>query len=70
MSKNKELSINKIDCTACMGCVEMCPEIFEWDDTNEEVVLKRDLVSEDEVAEAISLCPQDCIELHSVSGTE
>ncbi|WP_462328166.1 ferredoxin [Desulfobaculum sp.] len=64
MSEKKEISINRVDCTACMGCVEMCPDLFEWDDLNEEVVLRKDCATEAEMAEAIALCPQDCIEVH------
>ncbi|SKA69327.1 ferredoxin [Desulfobaculum bizertense] len=63
MSDEKEISINHIACSGCMGCVEMHPELFEWDEVNEKVVLKKEKVSADEIHEMLSLCPQDCIEL-------
>ncbi|NJB67674.1 ferredoxin [Desulfobaculum xiamenense] len=68
MNDIKELSINRVACSKCMGCVEMCPEIFAWNEHDEEIVLRRQCVTQNEVSEAMALCPRDCIELSDPSA--
>lgn len=63
MTEKREVSINLAECNRCMGCVDMCPELFEWDDENDCPVLKRTEANEEEVREALTCCPSDCIEL-------
>ena len=50
-------------CTVCMGCVELCPQVFRLnEDTGYIEVIDLDEYPEDLVNEAIKYCPQDCIE--------
>jgi len=50
-------------CTVCMGCVELCPEVFRLNETTGYIeVIELDAYPDDLVNEAIKYCPQDCIE--------
>jgi ferredoxin len=49
-------------CTVCMGCVELCPEVFRLnEDTGLIEVIDLPEFPERCVEEAIKYCPQDCI---------
>ena len=54
--------INISECTGCDSCIEVCPTVFV---KNSEMgyIEARDLPEypEDEVSEAMSVCPADCI---------
>ena len=64
MSKQKK-NIPYIDlslCTDCMSCIEIAPEVFIRNpDTGLIEVIERAEYPEDQVQEAIALCPADCI---------
>ena len=49
-------------CTLCMGCVEVCPGVFQL---NEDLgiieVADLERYPQDTVDEAIKYCPEDCI---------
>jgi len=51
-------------CTLCMGCVEICPEVFRYNDAGYIEIEDRPDYSEKEVDEVIMLCPEDCISWH------
>ncbi len=55
------------DCTLCMGCVEVCPEVFDLNEAAGYIVVA-DLDSYPEacVQEAIKYCPEDVITLEDV----
>ena len=49
-------------CTVCMGCVELCPDVFRLnEDTGYIEVIDLPEYPGDCVDEAIKYCPQDCI---------
>jgi ferredoxin len=49
-------------CTVCMGCVELCPDVFRLnDDTGYIEVVDLPEYPRPCVDEAIKYCPQDCI---------
>ena len=49
-------------CTVCMGCVELCPEVFRLnEDTGYIEVIDLPEYPQSCVDEAIKYCPQDCI---------
>ena len=48
-------------CTLCMGCVEVCPEVFRYNDTGYIEVIDLQEYSEKDIDDAIMFCPEDCI---------
>ena len=48
-------------CTLCMGCVEVCPEVFRQNDAGYIEVLELETYPQEAVDEAIKYCPEDCI---------
>lgn len=48
-------------CTLCLGCVEVCPEVFHQNDTGYIEVTEMAVYPEAAVNEAIKYCPEDCI---------
>jgi len=48
-------------CTLCMGCVEVCPEVFQLNDAGFIEVIEQKTYPETAVDEAIKYCPEDCI---------
>ena len=54
--------VDIVACTLCMGCVEVCPQVFRL---NEDLgfieVADLDVYPQVEVDEAIKYCPEDCI---------
>lgn len=53
-------------CTLCMGCVEVCPEVFQLNDAGYIQVIEMTAYPEATVDEAIKYCPVDCISWESV----
>lgn len=50
-------------CTLCGGCVEVAPNIFRISEALGFIeVIECEQYKEDEVDEAIKICPEDCIE--------
>ena len=48
-------------CTLCMGCVEVCPDVFRVNDAGYIEVVDMAHYPEADVDEAIKYCPEDCI---------
>lgn len=55
-------TINLSECTDCEACLELCPAVFH---RNEETgiieILPLQEYPEEEIGEAIAMCPGDCI---------
>ncbi len=55
--------VDVVACTLCMGCVEVCPEVFRLnEDLGVIEVIDMDTYPQDTVDEAIKYCPEDAIE--------
>lgn len=55
--------VDIVACTLCMGCVEVCPEVFRVnEDLGQIHVVNLDVYPRDLVDEAIKYCPEDAIE--------
>jgi ferredoxin len=55
--------LDKDECIGCESCVEVCPDVFEFDESSELANLK-DVDADafhDCIEEAIEVCPVDCI---------
>ncbi len=58
----KTVVIDTIKCIGCESCVEICPEIFEFDEKDEKAYVRLPEGGDEEcIEEAISTCPVACI---------
>jgi ferredoxin len=48
-------------CSLCMGCVELCPEIFQYNDAGYIEIIELEEYPEECIDDAVMLCPEDCI---------
>jgi len=60
-----EISLDLSECNCCMGCIDLNPEIFGWDDNTDRPFLIAGKATEKEIRDALSCCPGDCISLLS-----
>ncbi|MBD3305787.1 4Fe-4S dicluster domain-containing protein [candidate division KSB3 bacterium] len=60
-------SVNQEECISCGACIDLCPEVFQWDEENDEkAVASTNPVPEDvqeSCREAAESCPTDAITL-------
>lgn len=57
-------SLDVGECSGCESCLEVCPQVFRRNlQTGLIEVMDVEDYSEEEVLEAIKLCPADCIHL-------
>lgn len=58
----KRVYIDEEECIGCQSCVEICPEVFKFDDEKEKaLVIEPEGGPEDLVQDAIDTCPVECI---------
>ena len=58
----KKVVIDEDECVGCEACVELCPEVFEFDDDTEKaIVIMAEGGDEESIQEAIDSCPSECI---------
>ena len=63
MAKVKKVIINQEECVGCESCVELCPDVFEFNEDEEKASVKDDYEGDEEcIQEAIDSCPSECIE--------
>ena len=54
--------IDQDECIGCESCVEICPEVFAFDeDEAKAYVIKEEGGPEDQIQEAMDSCPSECI---------
>jgi len=58
----KQVVIDTDECIGCESCVELCPDIFAFDEGEEHAtVIKPEGGDEGCIAEAMASCPAECI---------
>ena len=58
----KKVTIDTEECIGCQTCVELCPEVFGFDnDAEKAVVLSEMTGNEGCIEEAADACPAGCI---------
>ena len=59
----KIVVIDTDECIGCESCVELCAEVFAFNEEEEKAeVIKAEGGPEDCIEEAIAICPVECIE--------
>ena len=54
--------VNQDLCIACGLCVSLCPDIFDWDDTQKATAVREPEAGEEDIArDAAISCPVDAI---------
>jgi len=63
----KKVIIDTDECVGCESCVELCPDVFEFDEETEKTHVKLSEGGDEEcIEEAISTCPVECIHWEEV----
>jgi ferredoxin len=58
----KQVVIETEECIGCESCVELCPEVFAFNEDEEKAYLKLPQGGDEAcIEEAISTCPVECI---------
>ena len=58
----KKVVIDADECIGCESCVELCPEVFAFNEEEEKaVVILAEGGPEDCIEEAMDTCPVECI---------
>ena len=59
-----QIIIDTYRCNGCGTCIEMCPDVFRYDEANGKATLvDPDPVITEEVYQAAAYCPEKCIEI-------
>lgn len=59
---SKKVVLDQEECIGCESCVEICPEVFGFDEDEEMAYLiMEEGGPEDKIQEAIDSCPSECI---------
>lgn len=58
----RKVTIDTDECIGCQSCVELCPEVFAFDDEAEKALVRSDMTGNEEcIDEAAESCPVSCI---------
>lgn len=58
------VTLDEDECIGCQSCVELCPDVFGFDDEMEKAyVYKEHSMDEECIENAAASCPVDCIEV-------
>ncbi len=60
-TKHREVAIELGDCRSCQGCIDLNPDVFQWDEALDMPYVTRSEVTEDEVRDIMNSCPEGCI---------
>ncbi len=58
----EKIVIDQDECIGCEACVEVCPEVFDFDNSEDKAfVIEGAEEGADCIDEAIASCPAECI---------
>ena len=57
----KSVYVDQEECIGCGNCVDSCPDVFAMTDDSVAEVASNYSASEEEIQEAIDICPVECI---------
>ncbi|WP_027179107.1 ferredoxin [Maridesulfovibrio bastinii] len=57
----RQVVIDTDECIGCEACVETCPNVFSMGPGGFAMVVNSEGASEEEINEAIDMCPANCI---------
>ncbi len=58
----RRVIIDEETCEGCETCVELCPEVFEFDEDSQKARVINPEADDECVQEAIDSCPVECIQ--------
>jgi ferredoxin len=59
-----KVEIDEDECIGCQSCVEICPDVFGFDDETEKAFVYKEYSGDEEcIEDAAAACPVDCIEV-------
>ncbi len=58
---SKKVFINQDECIGCQSCVEICPEVFQFNESLGKAQVLNPEGPEDLIEEAMAACPAQCI---------
>jgi ferredoxin len=59
---SKKVVIDDSECIGCESCVEICPDVFAFDEENGKAVVIKPEGLDDCIQDAMDTCPVECIE--------
>lgn len=58
----RKVTIEIDECIGCQTCVELCPEVFDFDADTEKALVRSEATGNEEcIDEAADSCPVSCI---------
>lgn len=58
----KRIVIDEDACEGCETCVELCPDVFEFDEDSQKAKVINPQAKDECVEDAIDSCPVECIQ--------
>jgi ferredoxin len=59
-----KVEIDEDECIGCQSCVELCPDVFGFEDETEKAFVYKEFSGDEEcIEDAAAACPVDCIEV-------
>ncbi len=61
---SQKVTLDQEECIGCQSCVEICPDVFRFDEEEEKAYVYDHYDDDEEcIEEAAASCPVDCIEV-------
>lgn len=58
----QKVTLDDEECIGCQSCIELCPDVFGFDDETEKAYVYEQYSADEEcIEDAAAACPVDCI---------